>query len=98
MSEQEPGQPQEPIHVSAILAVALEQFAAIAWQKMGLQHDALTGTLSRDMAQARVAVDVASELAKHLESFLDDDDKRQVQNLVRDLRVNFVERAKETNA
>lgn len=94
MSETTEALPREPLNVYTVLAVMLEQISSVAWQKLGLQHDPVTGTLDKDLAQARVAIDVAESVAKALESQLDDEDCRQVQNLVRDLKVNFVEQSK----
>ncbi len=74
------------------IAVLLDQMAGVAWQKLGLQPDMVTGKIEPDLEQARVAIDVVSFLAGKLETQLDDDDKRQVQSLVRDLKINFVQK------
>jgi hypothetical protein len=84
----------QPIDVFEAVATTMDFFASLAWQKMGLQPDMATGKIVQDMAQAKVAVDVAASLAAVLEPALEDDaDKRRVQNLVRDLRINFVEKS-----
>jgi len=83
-----------PINVHTSLAVMLDQLASIAWQKMGLQADPITGKTEGDLKQARVAIDIAESIAKVLESELDEDDRRQTQNLIRDLKVNYVEQSK----
>jgi hypothetical protein len=98
MSDQEPGTPQEPIDVHTVLMIMLEQMASIAWQKLGLQPDMATGKVVADLPQAKVAIDVTAHLATTLEPKLDEDDRRQLQNLVRDLRVNFVEKSKEATS
>ncbi|MBL8047964.1 MAG: DUF1844 domain-containing protein [Chthonomonas sp.] len=85
--------PTEPIDVHSLLMIMLEQVSQVAWSKLGLQPDPLTGQMQNDLEQAKVAVDVVSDLAKHLEAKLDDEDKRQIRNLVRDLQVNYIERA-----
>jgi hypothetical protein len=88
------GQQAQPIDVFEALATSLDLFAALAWQKMGLQPDMATGRLAPDMKQAKAAVDTAVALAAVLEPALEDDaDKRRVQNLVRDLRLNYVEKS-----
>lgn len=74
------------------IAVLLDQMAGVAWQKLGLQPDMVTGQIEPNLEQARVAIDVVSFLAGKLESQLDEDDKRQVQSLVRDLKINFVQK------
>lgn len=85
--------PAEPIDVSQTLAQTLDFFAALAWQKLGLQHDFATGAIAMDLKQAKLAIDTAAALASVLEPELDDEDKRNVQNLVRDLRINYVEKS-----
>lgn len=104
MAEIEPGERQppvedsgpkaahEPLDVYAVVMGLLEQMAAISWQKLGLQPDIMTGRVESDMAQARVAIDLTAHLAGVLESKLDDEDRRRVQGLVRDLRINWVEK------
>jgi hypothetical protein len=74
------------------IAVMLDQMAGVAWQKLGLQPDMVTGQIEPNLEQARVAIDVVSFLAGRLEPQLDEDDKRQVQSLVRDLKINFVQK------
>lgn len=84
----------KPIDVHEALASTVDFFAMLAWQKMGLQPDMGTGQLATNMAQAKAAVDAVSCLANILEPSLEDsNDKRQIQNLVRDLKVNYVEKA-----
>ncbi len=74
------------------VAVLLDQMAAVAWQKLGLQPDMVTGQIEPNLDQARVAIDVVSFLAGKLEDQLDEDDRRHVQSLVRDLKINFVQK------
>ncbi|MBL8059640.1 MAG: DUF1844 domain-containing protein [Chthonomonas sp.] len=94
MSDSQAETTPQPLNVHGFLAVMTDQLAAIAWQKMGLQADPMTGKVERDLAQARVAIDVAESVAKTLESELDEEDKRQMRNLIRDLKVNYVEQSK----
>jgi hypothetical protein len=74
------------------IAVLLDQMAGVAWQKLGLQPDMVTGQIEPNLEQARVAIDVVSFLAGKLEDQLDEDDRRHVQSLVRDLKINFVQK------
>ncbi|MDH4389739.1 MAG: DUF1844 domain-containing protein [Fimbriimonas sp.] len=74
------------------IAVLLDQMAGVAWQKLGLQPDMVTGQIEPNLDQARVAIDVVSFLAGKLEDQLDEDDRRHVQSLVRDLKINFVQK------
>jgi hypothetical protein len=52
----------------------------------------VTGQIEPNLEQARVAIDVVSFLAGKLEDQLDEDDRRHVQSLVRDLKINFVQK------
>lgn len=81
-----------PLDVYEVLAVMLDQAASLAWQKMGLQPDMMTGKVHQDLAQCKAAIDAASALAAVVEPKLDEDDRRQIQNLLRDLRVNYAQR------
>ena len=74
------------------IAVVLDQMAGVAWQKLGLQPDIVTGKIEPDLDQARVAIDIVSFLAGKLEPQLNADDQRTIQSLVRDLKINFVQK------
>jgi len=83
-----------PISIYTILLATTDQLAAFAWQKLGLQPDILTGKMHRDLEEAKVAIDLTTHLASFIEPKLDEDDKRRIHNLIRDLRINFVEQNK----
>lgn len=86
---------QEPVSVYAVIMAMLDQVAGVAWSKLGLQPDPFTGKMDFDLVQAKVAIDVVSDVARHLEATLDEADKRQLQNLLRDLRANYLDKAKQ---
>lgn len=75
-----------------LLAFTLEQVSAVAWQKLGLQPDMVTQKIEPDLDQARVAIDVASYIVSQLESQLDEADRKHLQSMVRDLKVNYVQK------
>jgi hypothetical protein len=83
---------EKPLSVYDLIMIMLDQCASVSWQKLGLQHDPVTGALSPDLAEARVAIDLTAYLAQQLEARLDEEDRRRIQSLVRDLRINFVQR------
>ena len=89
--------PEEPVPLSVydLIAFSIDQFAEVAWQKMGLRPDPMTGKEDVNLPEARVAIDMASRLAETLDPHLDDDDRRQVQARLSDLRINYVKRAGE---
>ena len=89
---EEPGPSLEgPLSVYHMISVMVDQLAAIAWQKLGLQTDPLTGKIEKDLTQAKIAIDVTTEMSRFLEPELDDEDKKKTQALIRDLRMNYVE-------
>ena len=89
--------PAGPLSVYDVLVVMTDQLAAIAWQKLGLQPDPLSGQVQKNLEEAKVAIDLTSHLASFVQPRLDEDDKRQLHNLIRDLRINYVEKSKETD-
>lgn len=86
----EPNLPQEPYKVDQILGMMLDQLAALAWQRMGLQPDMITGKIHKDMGECKMAIDAFVALVPILERSLDAEDKQQLQNLVTTLQMNFV--------
>lgn len=91
-------EPAGPLSVFTVLTFMVDQMAAIAWQKLGLQPDMVTGQILADLPEAKIAIDVTSHLASFIEPKLEEEDRRRVHSLVRDLRMNYVQKAKETEA
>jgi hypothetical protein len=86
----------KPISVYDVIVAMMDQMAAIAWSKLGLQPDMVTGAISQDLEEAKVAIDVASQLSAIVEPRLDESDRRELHNLVRNLRLNYVQKSQET--
>lgn len=78
--------------VYEVIALMFEQASALAWQKLGLQPDYATGLIAPDLIGAKVAIDLAAHLGDVLLPQLDGEDRRQIGNVVRDLRLNYVGR------
>lgn len=96
-ASQTQGRPAVPLSVYDVLVVMTDQLAALAWQKLGLQPDPLTGHVHKNLEEAKVAIDLTSHLASFVQPKLDEEDQRQMHNLIRDLRINYVEKSKETD-
>ena len=43
----------QPIDVDQVIMVMIDQMAGIAWQKLGLQNDLITGKIEKDLTQAK---------------------------------------------
>jgi hypothetical protein len=82
----------KPLSVYDLISFSVDQFAQVAWQKMGLRPDPMTGKEDVDLEQAKVAIDMASRLGEVLDPQLDDEDRRKIQGILSDLRINFVRR------
>jgi len=75
--------------------IMVDQMASVAWQKLGLHPDPISGKIGKDLDEAKVAIDVTAGLAAFIEPKLDDADRQRIHGLIRDLRINFVEKSKE---
>lgn len=95
MSEEQNKEQPKPLSVFDLIAFSIDQFAEVAWQKMGLRPDPMTGKQDTNLPEAKVAIDMASRLAEALDPELDDEDRRRVQARLSDLRINFVRKSEE---
>jgi hypothetical protein len=87
--------PTTPPTVYDHLAAILDQMAAVSWQKLGLQPDMVTGKIAPDLDGAKVAIDFCAHIVGLIEVHLEPSDLRQVQTLIRDLRMNYVQKRTE---
>ncbi|HWA84327.1 MAG TPA: DUF1844 domain-containing protein [Fimbriimonadaceae bacterium] len=87
--------PGGPIDVYTVITVVVDQMAAIAWQKLGLQPDWGSGKIEKDLEQAKVAIDITTQLSTYIEPKLSDEDRNRIHSLIRDLRLNYVQKAQE---
>jgi hypothetical protein len=97
-TEKTPPTEPAPASVYDYLAAAIQQMAHICWVKLGTQRDAVSGKFDKNFGEAKVAIDAVAALAKLLEPQLDESDQRQLQSLLRDLRINFVQKSSEGGA
>ncbi len=79
-----------------LIGYCLNLFASQAWQKLGLLADPQTGEAQPDLAEAKIAIDVAGDLAARLEAAPDTlipaEARRELRTLLNDLRLNYVSR------
>lgn len=80
------------------MVVMIEQISSVAWQKLGLQPDMITGTIHKDVAEAKVAIDLVAHLSSQVEPKLDEEDRREMQKLVSNLRLNYVDKSRELSS
>jgi hypothetical protein len=98
MADRDSNLPASPPSVYEHVYMILETMAHVSWQKLGLQPDTLTGKLESNIGEAKVAIDLVAHLVHVLEAQLDDEDRRRLQNLLRDLRINYLQRSTEATS
>jgi len=85
----EPEHPAEPVNVRDVAQVYFGIFYQLAYQRMGLHADAMTGGVVRDLGQAKLAVDLAAAIGEALLPSMDENFQREVRNAIMELRLNF---------
>lgn len=87
-----------PLDIYMVLRAAIAQLSSAAWQMLGLQANPFTGAVRKDIEQARLAIDSTAYLVEKLLPQLAGQEARDYQNLLTDLRLNFVKQAGESEA
>jgi len=62
-----------------------------AWQNLGLVPHPETKKVTRNLEDARLAIDAAASLIEHLKPRVDETERRELDTLLANLRLNFVE-------
>jgi hypothetical protein len=76
--------------VADVVRMTLSLLHDKAWVSMGLLANPATGRVEQDLAEARRAIDVVVDLVKHLEPLAAAEEKREMQVLLSNLRINYV--------
>ena len=71
----------------------IQTLSAVAWQKMGLVPSP-DGTEDLDLNEAKLAIDVCSAIFDAASPSFDDGVKKELQTLISNLKINFVEKKK----
>lgn len=79
-----------PASALDIVTMSLGMLNEIAWVKMGLVPDPMSGQMSPDLKEARLAIDCAGDLAHRLSSHVDGKTQRELETLVQNLKLNYV--------
>lgn len=88
--ELEDEMPPMEVTVQGVLRFSVEMLSNRAWVSMGLSPNPMTGKIERDLDEARRAIDVLGALAPYVEAGAEPQEKRDLRNLLADLRVNFL--------
>ena len=76
-----------------LLSTCLSLLAAKAWQGMGLVPNPLTGKTEKNLDDARLAIDAYAAVFELLRARLEEQPRREMENVLTMLRVNFVEKS-----
>jgi uncharacterized protein DUF1844 len=79
--------------VSNVLLMTIGLLADKAWIYLGLVPNPLSQQIEQNLPEARRAIDVVADLAKHLERAATPEEQRELQVLVSNLRANFVKQS-----
>lgn len=83
------------IDVGSLLKMFAAALASKAWEAMGVRLAPGSTDLSKDLAQARLAIDAFAALLGVMEPGLKPDEARSLKGTLADLRVNFVSKESE---
>lgn len=75
----------------SLVGTCLSLLAARAWQAMGLVPDPATKQIEKDLNDAQLAIDAAAALADVLRPRVAERERREIEALITNLRLNFVE-------
>jgi len=78
------------LDVYSLLGIFLGILAEKAWQTLGLRTKTGTDKVETDFDQARVAIDTVGFFAEKLQLRLPEEEKRRLEGLVADLKLNYV--------
>lgn len=92
MSEDQTREGQEqPANVVELLRWMVGVLAGGAWQNLGLVPHPATKKVERNLDDARLAIDAAAALIDQLKPRIDEQERRELDTLLANLRLNFVE-------
>ena len=91
--EEEADAEARPTSAIDLAQMCLGMMNEVAWVKMGLVPDPMTGALGADLAQARLAIDCAGDLVHRLEAHVDPKTRRDLEVLIQNLKINFVRKS-----
>lgn len=84
---------KEPVDVVTFVLWLIGELQAQARIKMGLWKDPISGELHTDLPQAKIAIDGVAALTEVLKPHITDSQRRDLERLLTDLRLNFVQRS-----
>ncbi|TMJ10741.1 MAG: DUF1844 domain-containing protein [Bacillati bacterium ANGP1] len=94
MGEDQQGEIQEQLADTVeLLRWIIGVLAGSAWQNLGLVPNPASKKVVRNLEDARLAIDATASLIEHLKLRVDEKERRDLDTLLANLRLNFVEQS-----
>ncbi len=96
---EEPGDEETPamsladLEVYDVLRFSLGLFVQQAWIHLGIQKAPGAEDVKTDLEQAKVAIETIRALAAQLEGHVEEGEQREMQAIISNLQINFVQRS-----
>ena len=81
------------LDVPGALRFCLQMLQEVAWMKLGLVASPGSGKIDQDLPQAKVAIDAVGDLVGRLNAFAEESERRDLQTILSNLRINFVQKS-----
>jgi hypothetical protein len=82
-----------PVDILSLIRYFMSMLSAQSWQWMGLVKNPATGNIEQDLDQAKTAIDTIAAMVQVLEPKVTQAEKDELQRLLSDLRINFVQQS-----
>lgn len=88
---------EKPVKLSMeeLIILFFNTIAARCWARLGLTRDEY-GELRQDLREARLGIDVLDAVLRVIEDELDEDMKRELEGVVANLKLNYVNQYNKT--
>jgi len=80
----------KPVQIKDLILMTLYSLEGKAWAYLGLVAHPETGKPQKDITEAKLAIDAVESLYKLIEQSLEQDERRDIQTRLTNLRLNFV--------
>jgi hypothetical protein len=81
------------INVHSLLRMTVGMFVEQAWIHLGLRMDPNKNKVEQNLPYAKTAIDIVEFMIQKLEPDLDEGEKRELNLMLANLRMNYVQRA-----
>ncbi|MDQ7821899.1 MAG: DUF1844 domain-containing protein [Candidatus Eremiobacteraeota bacterium] len=82
-----------PKDVYTLVRYLIASLAQQSWIFMGLHMNPFTKTTTKDLTQAKLAIDCAQALTEKLGPWMEEKEKKEYQALLQTLQMNFIQQS-----